>query len=145
MIETFKIGSPVVKESNPTNAYRLHIEVMHGDADHYETVIRDYILKPNKDIGEQGKDDLELILAMLKAFFSLSWNDGCDNDKINEAITEAAKPFNIEFPTDIYGELIPNDITYVEVRARPMNVKLTYFNENGIEHEVEMNGKWKRS
>lgn len=145
MIETFKIGSPVVKESNPTNAYRLHIEVMHGDGDHYETVIRNHYVKPNEENYEQGIDDLELILAMLKAFFSLSWNDGCDYEKVNEAITEAAKPFNIEFPTDIYGELIPRDITCTDYRARPMNVKLTYFNKDGIEHEVEMNGKWKRS
>jgi len=147
MVETFVIGEPVVKSKNPRNAWRLHVKVMHGDADKYETVRRDYYKNPNKKKYQEGEPQFKEMLAALQAFFALSWNDGCDEDKVEAAITKATEPFKNDPDFggwDAYSDFIPRDITYNDGHCRPDNVKVTYFDEGGTEYKVAIPGKWTR-
>lgn len=134
------IGKPVLNKQ-PKNAWRLHVRVMHGDADHYDTRITDFYKQPTPKTYEEPEANLELYLQMLVAFFKLSWNAGSDMDVVREAIEKVGKwlkPHD-EYFTDLWQELVGSDITTDhQFWARPEKAWITYFDENSIEHEVKI-------
>jgi hypothetical protein len=133
-IEQFEIGKPVEQKKNPTNVWRLHVRTMHGDADHYETVVTDYSpSNTSSDYAHQGERGLLLSIAIIKA---LKENKYARN--IDDILDEAAKPFGFEYWSDIVCDSIGRDITHDEVWASPQDWYVTWFDEKGIEHKVSI-------
>lgn len=136
-MRTFEIGKPV-EHPNVKNKYRLTISFMSGDGDNYQEEEWDY----------DTLQELELDLNVLAAYNSISWNEQCD---INQAedwyalggftyswrtgdksqLTEQQKAF-ISF-----ADNIPSDVqSDGDWQASPSRWAVTYFDDNGVEHEV---------
>lgn len=135
-MRTFEIGKqievPVVK-----NKYRLTIDFMSGDGDHYEVCKWDY----------NSLEDLDLILNVLDAYNSLSWNEQCDINQSEHWYALAGFKYNWRddksalppqhraFVT--FAENIPADVhSDGDWEASPNDWAVTYFDDNGVEHEV---------
>lgn len=128
MIESIKIGK---EKERIKNKYVFHIKVMHGDADLNE-------------VHTVKLDNEETALEYWNLFsfwFDLGFNKcyGADDDEIMEAFSNRAMELGIKGDvSDTYFEVVGNDITSGgNYYARPEGMWLTYFDENGIEYEID--------
>ena len=120
MIANLVIGKPVVQEKTPKDIFRMHVKVMHGDADMYTTKIWDV----------ERKDLVELYgtLYMFLRYFALCHNSACDEHRVEEAI---GKDWH-----DTFSNLVGGDVTCESRWAMAEEVKITYFSPEGIESDV---------
>jgi len=126
MIKDIKIGK--VKEiQNPKNKLVLHLKTEHGDADHDE--LQTFIW------------DREVAIKywnLLSVYFDYGFDKGCVEEKdIKLVVEDRGRDIGLVEAWEAYSELVGYDITYTDMRARPHCLWLTYFNENGIEYEVD--------
>lgn len=135
LLNEVKIGKVVEQILPPKLTWRLTTKVMSGDADHYEDKVIDFYSEEPAQLKE-----LNLYLNMLKAFFSLSWNQGCNQDRIRSEVEKAGEACGYEpdLAYTYYSDYVGPDITWNENRARPDKTKLTWFDENRIEHETKL-------
>jgi hypothetical protein len=109
---------------------------MSGDADAYNTEIRDYkftVKNPFKPIEEMINH-----IKLFMAFFELEWNQGIDENIVSKALISRGEELNIPYPTDMYAEMVGNDITCEGSWARPDEMWVTFFDHDGVEHNVEI-------
>ena len=120
-----KIMGPVRLEKNPINKYRLHVNAMSGDADSYEINIMDL-------------DDLDVLLKYVK-ILGIRWymkGDIYSDSSVNKAIEEKSEELGMEDARDLYSDLVGYDVTSQGQYASCEDIKVTYFDSNGIEHNV---------
>ena len=115
------VGEPVVIPQR-RNTYKVVISNMHGDADHYSktTTITD------------NKDEVIKIINFCK-WCNDGWANRRDLAKIGEKVFGSY---------DDFSELVDYDATTDnQVPCRPSISKVTYFDNEGIEHAVRINSK----
>jgi hypothetical protein len=120
-------------EDNPRNVFRLHVVGMSGDADHYETNTRDYDNLPAM---------MPVFRMMCRGFQTARLYD---NKALEIAIEmegerlDDGNPDYKPYAQDLYSELVGYDITNGGVtKCMPDKMYVRYFNEFGIEHEIQM-------
>jgi hypothetical protein len=109
---------------------------MSGDADAYNTEIQDYnftVKNPFKPIEEMITH-----IKLFMAFFELQGNQGCYEDLVSKVLISRGKELKIEYPTDKYSEMVGNDVTCEGFWARPDEMWVTFFDHDGVEHNVEI-------
>lgn len=129
-----RIEKPVVR-----NKYRLTINFMSGDGDHYDECKWDY----------DRLEDLDLILNVLDTYNSLSWNRQCDINQSKHWYELAGFTYNWRddkskltpqqqaFVT--FAENIPSDVqSDGDWDAAPSNWSVTFFDGSGIEYKVSV-------
>lgn len=134
------VATPVVKKQ-PKNLYRIDVEFMHGDADGETHVKFDFNGTNPNEREDEWDPTMDEVLTYLAAFFSLEWNAGCDFCQEGAVKEETLAKFGLD--EDARGRIEEagmweGDITCEGYQARPMNAKVTYFNEFGVEHQVEV-------
>lgn len=130
MIKNIKIGK-IKAIKNPKNKFVLHLKTEHGDADHDEiqtfTWDREVAIKY-----------WNLLSVYFDNGFNGMWVGGVEiEEKIKSVVEDRGRGIGLVDPWEAYSELVGYDITYTDVRARPTCLWLTYFDENGIEYEVD--------
>lgn len=123
---SLKKGEKIIVK-NPTNCYRLTITSMSGDADAYNTNHFD-------DLDE--KEILDYINIIIT-----SWqigDDKYDEYKLIAAIESKGEELGYEYPMDVFGDLVGYDVTCEGEYASLDEIKVTYFNEHGIEFKVDV-------
>lgn len=127
----FEVG-PVIATKKLKSNWRLHVRAMSGDADHYEHITNDF-----SDVDKLSKH-----FALLDAYCRLSWNAGCHEKSVKIAIRSAAELVELspDKAMDWYSDFVGRDITCNDYYASPDRVWITYFDEDGVEHNVTING-----
>ena len=130
-------GNKIYKNPIPKNQYWVHINIMHGDADKYETL----------DWGCDDKLEAMLHYEVHSLAMTLGGEvtdtDQVEIRKILQKYLDAGckmlqKEDLAEMASDYFDE-VPGDCTCDgQVRASIEDVEITYFDENGDEFEVEV-------
>ncbi len=125
------IGDLIDPVTLPRNTFEIVIHIMHGDADHEE------------DKSFFGSfDEVQMGLEILSAVFALSWNDGCDQDKVEAAVKSAAN--DPDEAWDWYFDHIGHDVSYGDaglgIMAAPMKVTAYWWDERGNKFNVHIVG-----
>lgn len=125
----FRIAGPIEKPK-ARDVWRLHIKSMSGDADEFNTVVKDF-----KDLME-----MERHLKVIAAFFTLSWNQGCDDELARETMLKVALEQGWDKGQfgDFHYDMVGRDVTYSDVMRRPHKMWVTYFDNVGVEHHVNI-------
>lgn len=115
---TMTIGNPI---NHPVhrNKFKITVKCMHGDADAYTS----------KTIYEEARD------IVIKIYDFLKWARRADSDLYN-------RMWNLAFPNNEDGlfDILSRDATSNgEFWASPDRVTITYFDDNGVEHNVNFN------
>ena len=127
------IGEPVKLKKRPTNKWRLHVHVMHGDADHDETNKEDFAFTHAETIDPE----LAFKIETFKNLFAMHWNDQCDENALGIAIEKAEETTGYKAHCDAFIDLVPKDVTCQNGRkAMPREMWITFFDANGTEFEV---------
>lgn len=126
------LNKPVLKE-----LYRLSVEFMSGDGDHYETETYDF--KTTEELG--------LYLGVLDLYNTVSWNEQCDIQEVKHWCELAG--FKYDWRSDnsnltpqqkavvAFAENIPSDVqSDGDWQAAPSSWAVTYFDAEGVEHSV---------
>jgi hypothetical protein len=127
--------APIPLEPPPICIYRLHIKSMSGDADAYNTEILDFKFDLEQPFVPT---DLIIHIKLFMAFFELEWNQGCDEDLVAEGIILRGRELDILYPIDTYCELVGNDVTCEGIWAKADEMWVTFFDHDGVEHNVEI-------
>ncbi len=145
MFEQLKIGEPVTRKVR-RKVWRLHVKSMHGDADAYTTTKQDYLETPDVDKYEYGTTELSHILYVLKGIFGLSANQQRKHGDVDRLIAEAYEKYpTVERNDDLLCDVLPSDqFSNGSYYARIEELWITYFDENGIEHDVILPDEKKR-
>lgn len=133
------VGNRIEKEV-PKNIYRVDVEFMHGDADGETHVTFDFNGSNPNEREAEWEPTLDEVLSYLVAFFSLEWNAGCDFCREGKVKERTLLKFGIDEDARERVEeagMWEHDITCEEYQARPANAKVTYFDEYGVEHDVD--------
>jgi len=117
----FKIAGPKRIPKGPKNVFRLKVSAMSGDADHYETNVW--------DVEPERKKAIELAIGLC------DWanKDWPNRDSILDRINEIQKDHKV----NLYS-LVGRDTTCYDYICRPSLKELTWFDENGVEHLVNI-------
>jgi hypothetical protein len=128
MIENIKIGS-IKKIKNPKNKYRIYSYVMYGDADLYQINSIDVDL-----------EEALLFWNLISVYFELGLDKkNRSNHNAERAFEERGRELGIEYASEYYYELIGGDVTVnSEYLARLKSMWMTYFDENGIEYNIDI-------
>jgi len=125
------IGEMVDPETRPHSTFEIVIHVMHGDADHEED---------KSFFG--GFDEVIPGLEILSAVFNLSWNDGCDQDKIETAVKSTK--MDAEEAWAWYCDHVGYDVSYGDaglgIMAAPMKVTAFWWDEGCNKFNVNIIG-----
>ena len=129
----FIIDKAIIPEENPRNIYRLHVVGMSGDADHYETNIRDF-----KNID----DMLPTFRMMIRAMQTYRLYDEKALDMAIEMEGEKLPDPECDYQPyalDVYSELVGYDVTNDgQTRCKPDEMYITWFNDFGVEHKISI-------
>lgn len=129
----FKIGNKINKE-NPTNVYKLVIDNISGRDDHTETT--------KSLIGKEFEPAIKDIIDLC------NWANTFRNEPSREEIEQRYKDLQVKHknffdtidpawePVVTYDILNPSSVQDRPI-CRPKFVRLTWFDENGIEYKVE--------
>lgn len=141
-----EVGRPVT-ERNPKNTFRFDMEFMHGDADAYTNKVFDIkaddqdtlnhwllAIELNQSSGRDGTDEIAKTLFdqgvrpwdLDDYYEEFEFEDSDDTEIIN-SISEILDDEISEWDSNGYG------------RASTQGFSITYFDENGLEHEVKIN------
>jgi Arc/MetJ family transcription regulator len=123
---TFKKSSRI-KVPKTKNIWMLTTKNMSGDGDHYEEETKDY-----KACGDIWEDILVYITPWVMS------GDRYSDDAIMKAVRLRGVDLKREYAEDIYSDLVGWDITNEQFHASPQEAKITYFDENGVEFDVEI-------
>lgn len=126
----FKIGNRINTE-NPTNVYKLIISNMSGRGDHYE--------KTETLISKE----FEPVIVDLIELCDWVKKENPNRNKIAERYKELQSKHNEYFTNEIdisYEPIIGRDIIFDDTICKPEFFKLTWFDENGIEYQVNERG-----
>ena len=122
-----------------TDVFILHARSMSGDADAYRTETHEF------DNSAQGLKELEERLALVLAVSRLTWNDGCDNVKVADAVRRCATERKLTTLTpdeavEWFSDLMGRDSTTVDSAeqydARLDHVWVTYVRPDHVEFSV---------
>jgi hypothetical protein len=137
-IDKLEIGEPIKPKDNPKNTWRIYAKVMHGDADKYETTKKDF-LKIRKNDRHAGEKELIYAICLLIKILNLHHNDRRDFDHLSEP---TAKECGYNYEPDmeqILCDLVPGDCTCdFQYKTYLESFRVVWFDENGIEHEVNI-------
>lgn len=132
MIEV-TIGKPLAHDA-PKNKYRFSLEVMFGDADGEET----------NSFDRANPEEFVPVIQMLEKYAALGWNAQCsvqeseawasllgfDEEPDWQSTEPEAEAFHLLM------DLIPGDpCCDGQYQGSPQNWWISYFDENGNEHE----------
>lgn len=124
---TFKIGALIKKELKK-NKWVMHFTNMSGDGDHYE--------EETFDLEDSSKLLNYLIIYATRWIMT---GDRYNDNKILQAAEALASELGMkENGHDLYMDLTGPDITNEQRQAVPDEYWVTYFDENGYEHYVEI-------
>lgn len=130
------IGKPITPIVH-RNVYKLVINNMHGDAD--GTTFTKTFFERHK---EPLLDDILLLLEDTSRWI-------LSRDQISDRLDEICKkhiklidPDDHEYYDDYAWELIDHDYTYPDYICRPTLESLTFFNDEGVEHTVNLQFKY---
>lgn len=126
----FIVGERILKEKIK-NKFRLFVENMSGDADHYDITHRDF------EVNEADKMEKIIILLQLPWKY-LGHNERCTQDNIVKVLEEHGPELGFKYPTDNYGDLVGNDVTYEGNWAALESIKVIYLDSKGDEHFVQI-------
>lgn len=121
----FEIGKAIPAKKNPTNKYKLVVSNMSGDADAYIDTVS-YLDKDNEGLLTEIVD--------LCNWSQKSWPS---RDNIEKKYREIRDKYNY-FEDDDNVILTRDVMSDGDVICRPNLESLTWFDENGIEHEVNI-------
>lgn len=102
----------------PKNTYNINVQYVHGDGDAYTDLDFDF-----KDSSDKIKEVLSILLEA----------KNISADKYSSLIEEKGLYW------DDWWQFFDTDSTTLDKCARIKDVTVTYFDENGIEYEVEIN------
>jgi hypothetical protein len=135
-IEDLKIGDKIIK-NNPRNTWRIHTNVMHGDADKYETRILDLPDEVNREWTPSAKD-LPIYIAILDAHLKVKYNDRREHEEVHKIIKSLIKnQEDVDYWLDRYSILVPGDcISDYQYKSSIQKFWITRFGIHGDEYEV---------
>ncbi len=127
-----KITEPVLKNENPKNLIHMHINNMHGDADHYSKNILKFdptnathldLLNNILSIYHIYKsyDPYTFMSSESKRFSILHENGITDNDMIDRVLDHVFEP-----------DITNDGSSWAIVES----IELTYFDSNGVEYHM---------
>lgn len=130
--EMFQIGNPI-QSYNPTNCYKLVINNMSGDGDHYE--------KTETFIGKEYESLIEDIIELCN-LSERTFGRNQIKERWEEIKSKHSKFFTEEID-DSYEPIITYDVTNPSSVmdtpiCKPFFKKLTWFDDKGIEHDVDI-------
>lgn len=121
----FLLNKTTLVGENPTDTYRIHLELMHGDADHDTTATRDLT----------NTKELEKVVDILKVGFDY---EAHNQNKMEEAIEKVGLSLGVEDANDIYSDLVGDDVTYMDCLASIEKLYVTWFNGGGVEYDMSI-------
>jgi Zn ribbon nucleic-acid-binding protein len=125
---SLNITNPVKVElpKRPKNKFAINVSFMHGDGD--------------LDTEECVKCDYAEAVKLTTLFKALVNTDTYSEGEAKAVIVEVAKELGLD-PNETWDEIydmIPADITNEGGLASVQDVNITWWNESGIEYEVEI-------
>lgn len=129
------IKEPLPVDRKPTNKVIFHLRAMFGDADGYAE--NSFAFDPT---DENARDLAYKVIRLVEAYGAEDWNTQCDIacDRTWEKLHEEAFGEPVDSRViDRISDLCGHDMMYDQMGA-PDRWHLTYFDDKGIEHRVEL-------
>lgn len=132
----FKIGKPIEKHV-PKDAYKIHLTWMYGDADNYDEASdicdtlssAEWSYKAYRELLGRRPDDVDMTDFLVSLINEYRDKEGsfikdilCDYDSVEDYVDE-------------FWEDAPYD-SCCDCRCCLTDLEVTYYDKNGVEHEV---------
>lgn len=129
------IKEQIPAKNKPINKCHLHVRSMQGDGDGYNQ--ESFSFSPDDEKARELAYD---VVRLLEAYAALDWNAQCDIAQIGkweDLYTSTFGDEPAERTLDQIGDLAGYDPIYDQMAA-PDSWHFTYYNDKGIEHNVEV-------
>lgn len=113
----------------PKEVYRLHVEVTSGDNAHTAINVEDFT-----DLVQ-----LQNTIVLLSSVWTrMSHKDSYSDKKVMLLLESVGKDLGFKYPITVYSELVGYDATTDGQFAHLESMRVTFFNRQKIEHDVEI-------